>query len=79
MSLHSCRLHGRVFGVPQPCWLPFPEDNIQAINTYAARLRATTTAAFLTVIETSGDACAATFRQLAQIRGATDDLPPGEG
>ncbi len=80
MSLRYCSLHGRVFSVPQQRWLPFPEDKIQEINAYAALLRATNAeVCFLTVIETGCDACAATFRQIAQTSGPTDDLPPGEG
>jgi hypothetical protein len=80
MSLRYCSLHGRVFSVPQQCWLPFPENKIQEVNAYAALLRATNTeACFLTVIETGCDACTATFRHIAQIGGATDGLRPGEG
>jgi hypothetical protein len=79
MSLRYCSLHGRLFSFTQQCWLPFPVDKIQEINAYAALLRATHTAAFsLTVIETSCDACAATFRQIAQTSSSTDDLRPGE-
>lgn len=79
MSPHSCSLHGQLFSFTRQCWLPFAEDKIQEIKVYAALRRATNIEAFsLTAIETSGDACAATFRHIAQISGSTDGLRPGE-
>jgi hypothetical protein len=80
MSLRYCSLHRQLFSFTQQCRLLFAKDQIQEIKVSAALLRATNAEAFsLTVIETSDDACAATFRHIAQISGSTDGLRPGNG
>jgi hypothetical protein len=66
MVLRYCRLHGRRWSFTRQCWLPFPEDQIQAIQAYAARLRATTPkACSLRVHVMECDVCTAILRQLA--------------
>ena len=79
MALRYCSLHGRLLSVTQQCWLPFPQDKMREIQAYTALLRATKKdASALNVMETGCDACAATFRQIAQISGDTDCRRSGE-
>jgi hypothetical protein len=79
MSLRYCSLHGRVFSCAQQRWLAFPRETIREIRGYYDLLCSTTTApSFLHVLERSCDQCAATFRLIAQRRGSTDGLRPGE-
>jgi hypothetical protein len=40
MVLRYCRLHGRRWSFTQQCWIPFPQESFQALEAYAARLRA---------------------------------------
>ena len=79
MALHYCSLHGRLWSFTQQCWLPFPQDTMQAIHAYAALLRTITPdASALPIVEIGCDACAATIQQIAQIRGEADNQYAGE-
>ena len=73
MVLRYCRQHERRWSVTQQCWLPFPQARLQAIQAYAAQLRATAPEApALTVHDTGCDVCAAAPWPLAQSPGVTN-------
>jgi hypothetical protein len=73
MVLRYCRQHERRWSFTRQCWIPFPQARLQAIQAYAARLRATAPEApALTVRDTGCDVCAATPWPLAQPHGATN-------
>jgi CheY-like chemotaxis protein len=73
MVLRYCRRHGRRWSVLQQGWVPFPPQRVQALEAYAARLRAIAPEAYaLTLLDTSCDVCAATPWPLAQPYGATN-------
>jgi hypothetical protein len=79
MVLRYCRRHERRWSFTRQCWLPFPQESMQAIQAYAARLRAThPEASLLTVRDTGCDVCATLLWQRAQSRGAPNGLHRGE-
>ena len=79
MSLHYCSLHERLFSRTQQRWIAFSGEKIREIRGYYTLLCSTNTApSFLHVLERPCDQCAATFRLMAQRRGSTDGLRPGE-
>ena len=79
MVLRYCRLHGRRWSFTQQGWIPFPQESFQALEAYAARLRASDPKAYaLTLLETSCDACPAPLQPLALPHGASNGLRLGE-
>jgi hypothetical protein len=79
MVLRYCRLHGRRWSFLQQGWRPFPQESFQALEAYAARLRASAPeASSLTLLETSCDACPAPLQQLAPTQGAPNGRRLGE-
>jgi hypothetical protein len=78
MVLRYCRLHGRRWSVTQQGWVPFPQESVQALEAYAARLRAIAPEAYsLILMDMSCDACPAPLRQLAPPQGAPNGLRLG--
>jgi hypothetical protein len=79
MVLRYCRLHGRRWSFTQQCWIPFPQESFQALEAYAARLRAIAPEAYsLTLMDTSCDACPAPLQPRAPTYGAPNGLRLGE-
>ena len=75
MVLRYCRRNERRWSVTRQSWRPFPAAQLQAIQAYAARLRATAPEApALTVHDTGCDVCAAPPWPLAQSPGVTNGL-----
>jgi hypothetical protein len=72
MVLRYCRQHERRWSFTQQGWLPLPQARLQALQAYAARLRATAPEApALTVHDTGCDVCTAPPWPLAQSPGVT--------
>jgi hypothetical protein len=73
MVLRYCRRHERRWSFTQQGWVAFPAEKIQAIQAYAARLRAIDPEAPALLVRDIGcDVCAATSWPLAQPHGATN-------